>query len=278
MAKKISKSAETLKIGYMLFILFFAFLPLFIMIVVSFKSNEQYQNNTWFFDPVSEWKWENWSFAWDTVNTLIWNSIFVSVLSTLITITFVLMSAYALARHRFPGRNIIYYGIIASMFLPGTAATLVTVFNLLKNLNLINSLWALVLMGSNAGQIAGVFLIKQFLEEIPGSLFEAAQMDGAGHFKQILHIVIPMSIPVISICMITDFLGTWNNVILPLIVLRDDELLTIPVGLMRLEGEYVKQYGQMMAGYAISSVPLILMFVFCMKTFVKGLAHGAVKG
>jgi ABC-type glycerol-3-phosphate transport system permease component len=190
----------------------------------------------------------------------------------------VLMSAYALARYRFPGRNLIYYGIIASMFLPGTAATMVTVFNLLKNLGLVNSLWALVLMGSNAGQIAGVFLIKQFLEDIPASLFEAAEMDGAGHLHQIFHIVIPMSVPVISICMITDFLSTWNNVILPLVVLRDEELLTIPVALMRLEGEYVKQYGQMMAGYAISSVPLILLFLFCMKTFVRGLAHGAIKG
>jgi ABC-type glycerol-3-phosphate transport system permease component len=133
-------------------------------------------------------------------------------------------------------------------------------------------------MGTNAGQIAGVFLIKQFIEDIPASLFEAAQIDGAGHFHQIFHIVIPMSVPVISICMITDFLGTWNNVILPLIVLRDNEWLTIPVGLMRLEGEYVKEYGQMMAGYAISSIPLIILFIFCMKTFVKGLAAGAVKG
>jgi len=278
MPKQVSKAAEALKIGYMLFILFFAFLPLFIMVVVSFKTNDQYQQNPWFFDPPSEWHWENWGIAWDMVKDPIWNSIFVSPLSTTITITMVLMTAYALARYRFPGRNVIYYGIIASMFLPGTAATLVTVFNLLKNLGLVNSLWALVLMGSNAGQIAGVFLIKQFLEDIPTSLFEAAEMDGAGHFHQIFHIVIPMSIPVISICMITDFLGTWNNMILPLIILRDEELLTIPVALMRLEGEYVKQYGQMMAGYAISSVPLIILFIFCMKTFVKGLAHGAVKG
>jgi ABC-type glycerol-3-phosphate transport system permease component len=278
MPKKLNKATESVKIGYLLFVLGFAFLPLFIMIVVSFKTNQQYQANPFFFDPISEWNWGNWSFAWETVSGFIWNSIFVSVLSTLTTISMVLLSAYALARYRFPGRNIIFYGIIASMFLPGTAATLVTLFDLLKHLNLINSLWALVLMGTNSGQIAGIFLIKQFIEDIPSSLFEAAQMDGAGHLHQIRHIVLPMSIPVISICMIMDFLGTWNNVILPLIVLRDEELLTIPVGLMRLEGEYVKEYGQMMAGFAISSVPLVIMFLFTMKTFVKGLAAGAVKG
>lgn len=278
MPKQLNKATESLKIGYLLFILGFAFLPLFIMIVVSFKTNQQYQANPFFFDPVSEWNWGNWAFAWETVSGFIWNSIFVSVLSTLTTISMVLLSAYALARYRFPGRNIIFYGIIASMFLPGTAATLVTLFDLLQRLNLINSLWALVLMGTNSGQIAGIFLIKQFIEDIPASLFEAAQIDGAGHLHQIRHIVLPMSIPVISICMIMDFLGTWNNVILPLVVLRDEELLTIPVGLMRLEGEYIKEYGQMMAGFAISSVPLVIMFLFTMKTFVKGLAAGAVKG
>jgi len=278
MPKQLNKFTESIKVGYLLFVLGFAFLPLFIMFVVSFKSNAQYQANPFFFDPVSEWNWENWSFAWNTVKGYIWNSIFVSVLSTAITISMVLLCAYALARYRFPGRNIVFYGIIASMFLPGTAATLVTVFDMLKRMNLINSLWALVLMGTNAGQIAGVFLIKQFIEDIPPSLFEAAQMDGAGHLHQIRHIVLPMSIPVISICMIMDFLSTWNNVILPLVVLRDNELLTIPVGLMRMEGEYVKQYGQMMAGFAISSVPLVIMFLFTMKTFVAGLAAGAVKG
>ena len=278
MPKKINKSAESLKIGYVLFVLFFAFVPFIIMLIISFKDRTQFEVNPFFFDNPADWRWENWGKAYGLVGDYIWNSIFVSVLSTLTTISMVLLSAYALARYRFPGRNLIFYGIIASMFLPGTAATLVTVFDLIKRLGLVNSLWALVLMGTNGGQIAGVFLIKQFIEDIPGSLFEAAQMDGAGHLHQIRHIVLPMSIPVISICMIMDFLGTWNNVILPLVILRDPELFTIPVGLMYLEGEYDKNWGEMMAGYAISAIPLVILFLFTMKTFVKGLAAGAVKG
>ena len=278
MPRKVNKATEALKIGYILFVLFFAFFPLYVMMAVSMKSNEQYIASPWSFNPISTWKWENWGAAWDTVGGYIWNSVFVSVQSTFYTICMVILCAYALARYRFPGRNLAYYGVLASMFLPGTAATLVTVFSLLKNLGLVNSLWALVIMGSVSGQIAGVFLLKQFIEDIPGALFESAQIDGAGHIKQIFHIVLPMSIPVISIAMIMDFLSTWNNVILPLILLRDPQLLTIPVGLMRMEGEYVKDYGELMAGYAISSVPLILLFIFTMRTFVKGLAAGAVKG
>ncbi|MEM9883697.1 MAG: carbohydrate ABC transporter permease, partial [Planctomycetota bacterium] len=124
----------------------------------------------------------------------------------------------------------------------------------------------------------GIFILKQFIEDIPKELFESAQIDGAGHLRQIFSIVLPMSGPVLAIIAILKFLGHWNNVMLPLIVLRDDDLLTIPVGLLRLEGEYVKQWGEMMAGYAISSIPLVLLFVFMMRWFVKGIAAGAVKG
>ena len=77
---------------------------------------------------------------------------------------------------------------------------------------------------------------------------------------------------------IMQFIGNWNNLMLPLVIMRDDELLTIPVGLMRLEGEYVKQWGEMMAGYSIASIPLIILFLFTMRLFVRGLSAGAIKG
>lgn len=215
--------AEWTKIGYILFVLFFAFVPMFFMVVVSFKTNDQYILNPWFFDPISEWQWGNWAIAWDTVSGYIANSIFVSFTGTAITIVIVLMAAVG-------------------------------------------------------GQVTGIFILRNFIEDIPKELFESAQIDGAGHFQQIWNIVIPMSASIISVACIMDFLGSWNNVILPLLLLRDDELLTIPVGLYRLDGEYVKQYGQLMAGYAISSVPLLLIFLFSMRLFVKGLSAGAVKG
>ncbi|WOO41280.1 carbohydrate ABC transporter permease [Rubellicoccus peritrichatus] len=278
MPKKISKLGEGIKLGYLCFVLFFAFVPLFIMIVVSFKSNEQYLSNPWFFDHPSTWKWGNWGIAWDTVSGYISNSIFVSVSGTAITLGIVLMASYAIARYDFPGKNVIFYLVMATMFLPGTVAALVTLFDLLMKLNLVNSLWALVVMAAVGGQVAGVFILRNFIEDIPKELFESAQLDGAGHLQQIRHIILPLSASIISVTCIMDFLGSWNNVILPLLLLRDDALLTIPVGLFRLDGEYVKQYGQLMAGYAISSVPLLLIFLFSMRLFVKGLSAGAVKG
>jgi ABC-type glycerol-3-phosphate transport system permease component len=145
-------------------------------------------------------------------------------------------------------------------------------------LNLVNSLWTLVLMGAVGAQVVCVFILKQFIEEIPRELFETAQIDGAGHLRQIGNIVLPMSGSILATLAILQFVGNWNSLMLPLIILRDPQLLTVPVGLMRLEGEYVKQWGQLMAGYAIASIPLLVLFLFTMRLFVKGLVAGAVKG
>lgn len=278
MSEKTSFWGEGVKLGYLVFVLFFAFIPLWVMLVVSFKTNEQFLANPWFFDSIDSWQWHNWALAWDAVSGYIGNSIFVSVTSTAITAVIVLMCAYAIARYDFPGKNLIFYLVMATMFLPGTVAALVTLFNLLKTMGLVNTLLALVIMGSVSGQVAGVFILRNFIEDIPKELFESAQIDGAGHLQQIRHIVLPLSLSILSVAMIMDFLSTWNNVILPLLLLRDDALLTIPVGLFRLDGEYVKQWGQLMAGFAISSVPLLVIFLFSMRFFVKGLSAGAVKG
>ena len=164
------------------------------------------------------------------------------------------------------------------MFLPGTAATLVTTFNLIRNLGLMNNLWTLVIIGAVGGQVAAVFILKQYIEDIPRELFESAQIDGAGHLQQIRHIILPLSGSILGTLAILNFLGVWNNLMLPLVVFRDQELFTVPLRLMQLEGDIVKEWGPLMAGYAITAIPLIILFIFTMRLFVKGIASGAVKG
>lgn len=272
------KAAELVKHAIILFVIAIALYPLLVTFIISFKTNAQYEANPFFFDPVSTWNWSNWAVAWHTVKDYIANSIVTAVGATAFGMVMIVLASYVLGRYRFPLKNLVYFGIIASMFLPGTAATLVTMFWLVRNMGLVNSLWSLVIVGAAGGQVVGIFILKQFIEEIPRELFESAEIDGAGHIRQILSIVLPMSGPVLAIIAILTFLAQWNNVMLPLVVLRDDEKLTIPVGLLRLEGEYVKQWGEMMAGYAIASIPLIVLFVFTMRWFVRGLAAGAIKG
>ncbi|MAE66666.1 MAG: ABC transporter permease [Phycisphaeraceae bacterium] len=269
---------ELIKHAILWFVLVFAFFPFYLMIVISLKTNDQFVSNPWWFDSVSEWHWSNWTKAWGTVQTYIANSIVTSVGAVAFCLAMSVLTSYVLARYRFPGRTIIYYAIIASMFLPGTAATLVTTFVLYMDLGLVNSLWALVIAGAVGGQVMCIFILRQFIEEIPAELFDSAQVDGAGHLQQIRHIVLPMTGSIMGTLAILQFLGNWNNLIWPLVILRDDEKLTVPVGLMRLEGEYVKQWGELMAGYTISSIPLVLLFLFTMRLFTRSLTAGAIKG
>ncbi|MBN1553364.1 MAG: carbohydrate ABC transporter permease [Phycisphaerae bacterium] len=278
MATKISKKKETVKHILLLFVVLSAFLPLYLMVVVSFKDNVQFTNNPWTFDSMGVWHWENWAKAWSTVSNYLANSVVTSISSVLLCLAMAVPTAYVLARYRFPGRTFLYYILVGSMFLPGTAASLVIVFELLKNMGLVNNLLALILTGAVGGQIVCVFILHQFIDDIPKELFESARIDGAGHIQQITNIVIPMSGSVMGTLAIMQFIGSWNSLMLPLLILRDDELLTVPVGLMRLEGEYVKQWGEMMAGYTISAIPLVILFFFTMRMFVKGLTAGAIKG
>lgn len=269
---------ETSKHFLLWTVLFFSFVPFVLMLVISMKSNSQYVTNPWLPDAPSQWQWDNWAKGWATVGHYIGNSIVTSVGSVLLCLVLAIPASYVIARYRFRGREIVYYLFVATMFLPSGAAALVTTFQLMSNLNLVNSLWSLVLLGGVGGQVSCIFILRQFIEDIPKELFESAEIDGAGHIRQMWSIMLPLSGPIIGTLSIMNFLGTWNNLILPMVLLRDDELLTIPVGLMRLDGEYVKMWGELMAGFSIASIPLVILFLFTTRFFVRGLTAGAVKG
>ncbi len=259
-------------------VLFFSFVPFVLMFIISFKSNDQFVANPWLPDALSSWHWENWAKGWHTVSPYIANSIITSLGGVLLCLVLAIPASYVIARYRFRGREAVYYAFVITMFLPGGAAALVTTFKLISALNLVNSLWALVLLAGTGGQIGCIFILRQFIEDIPKELFESAEMDGAGHFRQMTMIMVPLSGPIIGTLSIMNFLGAWNNLILPMVLLRDDAKLTIPVGLMRLDGEYVKMWGELMAGYSIAAIPLVILFLFSSRLFVRGLTAGAVKG
>lgn len=226
---------------------------------------------------LSVYKIENWSFGINLIGPFIANSVFVAVCTTFVTISLAILGAYFFARYTMPGGNILWSAFLVLMLMPGVA-NIVPLFSLLKDLSLLNTLWALIIVGVAGGQVFNIFVLRNFIEELPKDLFEAAEMDGASHLQQIRNIVLPMSGPIIGTLAILCFLGSWNDFLLPLIVLRDKELYTLAVGLIYLDGEYFKQWGQVMAAYFIASIPLFVIFLFCMRLFVRGLSAGAVKG
>ena len=223
------------------------------------------------------WHWENWTKAWDTVGTYIFNTIVVAVTAVLLALCCSIAAGFFFARYRMPGTSVLWYFFLVLMLMPGVA-NLVPLFILLRDLNLINSLFALIILGISGAQVVQIFILRNFIEEIPQDMFDAADVDGASPFRQVLYIVLPMSGSVISTLAILQFISVWNDFLLPFIAIRDDSLLTLAAGLIKLDGEYVKQWGEMMAGYSLASLPLVVIFLFTMRLFVRGISAGAIKG
>jgi len=252
-------------------------LPFYMMMQISMKDNKGFISNTWLPSLPSEWVWENYAHAARLILPFVANSVVVSVSGTVGCLVLALFGAYFFARYKMPFSGVLWSAFLLLMLLPGVA-NIVTLFALLKSLSLLNTLWALIILAISGGQIICIYVLRNFIEDIPRDLFEAAEMDGASHFAQIRNVVIPMSGPILGTLAILQFLGSWNDFLMPLLVLRDPEQFTIGVGLIYLDGEYVKQWGKIMAAFFLASLPLIIIFLFTMKLFVRGLSSGALKG
>ena len=252
-------------------------LPLYMMFQISFKDNDTFLRNPWLPSSPAGWHWENWWLGLRTVGPYIANSLFVATLGTLGTLVLATLGAYFFARQRVRGAGVLWAAFLALMLIPGVA-NIVPLFTLLKELNLLNSLLGLVIVAIAMGQVFNIFVLRNFIEDLPRDLFEAAQMDGATHLQQIWHVVVPLSAPILGTLAILTFLGLWNDFLLPLVVLRDPELFTVGVGLIYLDAQYVKDWGPIMAAYFIAAIPLIVIFLFGMRLFVRGLSSGALKG
>jgi multiple sugar transport system permease protein len=251
--------------------------PFYMMLQISMKDNASFIANVWLPSWPTDWQWANYASAAKLMLPYIANSVVVSVTGTVACIFLALLAAYFFARYKMPFSNFLWAAFLLLMLMP-SIANIVTLFNLLKSLSLLNTLWALIILTIAGGQVFCLFVLRSFIEDLPRDLFEAAEMDGASHFAQLVNIVIPLSAPIIGTLFILQFLSSWNDFLMPLIVLRDPELFTIGVGLIYLDGEYVKQWGLIMAAFITASLPIIIIFLLTMKLFVRGLSSGAVKG
>jgi ABC-type glycerol-3-phosphate transport system permease component len=251
--------------------------PFYMMLQISMKDNAGFLSNLWLPAWPQDWQWANYAAAAQLMLPYVANSVVVAVSGSIGCVFLALLAAYFFARYKMPFSNVLWAAFLVLMLLPGIA-NIVTLFNLLKSLSLLNTLWALIILAISGGQVFCLFVLRNFIEDLPKDLFEAAEMDGASHFAQLVNIVIPMSGPIIGTLFLLQFLGAWNDFLMPLIVLRDPELFTIGVGLIYLDGEYVKQWGKIMAAFFMASLPIIIIFLFTMKLFVRGLSSGALKG
>lgn len=276
MARKVrSKVGETVKHLFIIGILIFAFIPFYLMLNISLKDNEQFFQNPWL--PSLQFHWENYVYGWNYIGMKIFNTTFVAVTSTVLSIAMSVVGAYFFARFKMPGSKVLFFIFTLLMMYPGVA-NMVPMFKLISSLGMYNTYWALILPAIAGGQAFNIYVLRNFIEDIPQDLFDAIEIDGGNVLQQIWHIVVPMSMPIIGTLGILKIIGQWNNFIGPLLYIRDDSMQMLSVSLLYLDGEYTKQWGQLMAGYTVASLPLVVMFLFCMKLFVRGLSAGAIKG
>jgi len=274
---KTPRNKEWIKHSIILGLLGIELFPLYMTFQVSLKDNFMFMENPWLPAAPGDWVWENWARAWRLIAPALANSLFVTILTTVLMLTFSVAGAYFFARKTMPFAKILWPAFLLLIMLPAVI-NIVPLFRMIASLNLLNTLWALILVGVAGGQAFSIFVLRNFMEDLPKDLFEAAEIDGASHWRQLWNVAAPLSLPIIGTLSILTFISIWNDFLFPLVVLRDSRLFTIGVTLIYQDGEYVRRWGPVMASYLLASIPLLILFAFTMKWFVKGLSEGAVKG
>ena len=249
--------------------------PLYWIITGSFKDARTINSATPVWFPVNPTT-DNYTRLFERpAGIWMFNTVFMCVMSMLLTCVAAAMGGYALAKKRFTGRVVLFSVFVCAMALP-KQVILIPLLKEMAFLNLHNTLWAVIF--PTVGWPFGVFLMKQFSENIPGEMLEAARIDGAGEARTFVNIVFPMIKPGVGALAIFTFITAWNDYFLQLIMLNDMDVLTNSLGIAKLQSELSTDYGLIMAGAALGSVPIILIFLMFQKFFTRGITMGAVKG
>lgn len=202
------------------------------------------------------------------------NSFVVALLSTLGSMFFCTLAGYAFAKHSFPGRNLLFMTLLATMMIPGSVL-MVPGFLLLRDFGWLDT-WLPLIVPGLAGAF-GVFLARQFIEKIPDSLIESAKLDGAKETRIFGSVILPLTKPLLATLAILTFLGSWNSFVGPLIILLDEKKFTLPLVVAMLQGRFPGADNKQMAGAMISILPVLILFFFFQKQIVQSLASSGLK-
>ncbi|CAN5840752.1 carbohydrate ABC transporter permease [soil metagenome] len=251
------------------------FIPLIMLLELSFKSQQQMADAMWL--PSWPLYVKNYVKAWSVMQPYMVNSFNFSIGAVTISIICSVLSAYVLARYDFPGREFFYIAILALLMIPGVL-TLITAFVVTVNLKLNNTYWGVWLPLAAGAQAFQIIVLRTFFASLPGELFEAGRIDGASESTMLLRIALPLAKPILSTLIVLQILSVWNEFIWPIMVLSDPTQYPAILGILRL-GSLVTDHdpGAMYAGYVISGLPLLLLFAFTSRSFIRGLTSGAIK-
>lgn len=206
----------------------------------------------------------------------LWNSVFIAVVYTALTLLIDSMAGYAFTKFHFKGRDVLFFACLITMMIP-PQVTMVPLFIQMTKLNWVNSSASIIV--PNLAAMFGVFLMRQSFESFPNDLIESSRIDGAGELRTFFQIVAPTMKPAFASLGILTFVQQWGNYMWPLIVLNDPKSYTIPLALaMLIAPGQVVNYGAIMVGAVIALAPVLIFFLIFQKNFIAGMLSGAVKG
>jgi alpha-1,4-digalacturonate transport system permease protein len=252
------------------------FLPVLWIVLSSFKGlNEIYRIPPTFLPE--HWITSNYAGALERFPFLryLTNSVVVTVVATAITLAINSMAAFALSKYRFPGRDAIFLVILGTLMIP-LQVIMLPVYLVIAKLGMANSLWGIIIPPSATP--TGVFLLRQYMLTIPDELIEAARIDGAGEFRIYWQVVLPLTRPALAVLTVFSVMWRWNDFLWPLIVINQDRLFTLQLGLARFRGELVTDWHYVLAMTVLSIIPITLVFAVLQRYLVSGIATTGLKG
>lgn len=250
--------------------------PFLWMVSSSIKSNAEIFGGLGLFPSVI--RLDNYVRAWHDahIGSYFLNTVFVTVVSILISVPAVAMMGYVLGRYRFPGKRIVAGVLAAAIFLP-EGYTIIPVFDLINKLHLQGSLWGITLAEAGGAHVVATLLFAGYFSQLPKELEEAAMLDGAGFLRIFWRIYLPLAKPVVATAIILQFMHSWNDFLLPLVLtLNQPDLRTLSVGIYSFQSQYFTDWSGMAAAATIGLLPIIVLFLFLQRYFVEGVS-GAVK-
>lgn len=266
---------------FLLVIVFAILYPVLFTLFGSLKTNFELLNSTSIIPKV--WQWHNYIDAWKKANfgVYTWNSLFISVISTLMNLVVCSMGAYALARRNFPGRSAMMFVLAATMFITIGAITYRPLYDLMKSVHMHKTLWSVILIFVGTHLSFYIFLLERFVKAIPKDLDEAATIDGCGFFGIYWRIIMPLLGPGLGVVGLFTFREAWNQYILPLIfTMTNPSMRPLTVGVISLKysANAAAELHLMLAGSMLSMLPIMVVYFMTNKSFIAGITNGSVKG
>ncbi len=253
-------------------------LPLIWMVTSSLKNTNEVFSQNWKWLP-EVWRWDNYVTVWTAPDVSMLkayaNTTFITVIGTLGQLVVASLAAYAFAKINFKGKGVVFGMFLTTMMMP-TEVTIVPRFILFKTVGLYNNLWAVIL--PHFFSATAIFLLRQFYMGLPDDLMEAAKIDGAGHPRIFAQILMPLTKSSLISLMVLSFISCWNNYMSPLIFLVKTHLYTISQVIRWYMLDDLQRYDLNMAAATSAIIPVIILFVFCQKYFVEGIATSGMKG